>query len=199
VRSGDASPDGRWLAQGMDSGDVIIWGLDPQTGSISQRQTISVNKPTRVPLPDLGLRVAVSEWAGDVLVFDVANGREVTHRKLVRTPTPLALSPDGRFVEAYANEGGLTLFDLQADERRDLWPGAGARVNCLSFSGDGRVLLAGLDDGTARAWLVADGRSLLVLETGHRRVNKVTATADLSLLATVGDGDCVKVWDCRLP
>lgn len=61
------------------------------------------------------------------------------------------------------------------------------------------MLLAGLDDGTVRAWSSADGRALLALDTGNRHVNKVAVSADLSLLATVGDNDCVKVWEVALP
>jgi WD40 repeat protein len=72
-------------------------------------------------------------------------------------------------------------------------------VSHLQFSADGRVLLAALNDGTVRAWASNDGRSLLVLETGHRSVLQVAASADLSVLATLGDHDCVKIWECTSP
>lgn len=90
------------------------------------------------------------------------------------------------------------LFGLTTGERCNPWPGGGARVACLTFSANGRGLLAGLEGGTVRAWSATDGRPRRVFDTGHRHVSKVTLTADLSLPATGGD-DCVKVRECTLP
>jgi ferric-dicitrate binding protein FerR (iron transport regulator) len=198
LRHGAVSDDARWLAQGSGTGEVALWEADPDKGSISLRQSLAL-KPSCVALSRNGSYAAVSRWAGEVHLFEVKEGREIAQYKLKRTPTPLALSADGRLVAAYANGDGLVLFDRENNSRRALWAGEGARVSHLHFAADGRVLLAGLEDGTVRAWSTEDGRLLLVLDTGHRHVNKVTATADLSLLATVGDSDCVKIWECQLP
>lgn len=196
-RSGAVSPDGRWLAQGTAEG-VDLWEVDPEKGSLSLRRSLPV-KPSRVALSGTGALVAVSRWGGEIHVFEVRTEKEVGRHKLSKMPTPLALSADGDLLAAYANTDGLVLFDRKAGRRRDLWAGEGARVWHLAFSRDGGVLLAGLDDGTVRAWSSTDGRPLLVLDTGHRHINKVAVTADLSLLATVGDNDCVKVWEVTLP
>jgi WD40 repeat protein len=140
--------------------------------------------------------VAVSRWGGEIHLVEILTGRELAQFKLARTPTPLAISDDGRHVSAYANTEGLVLFDRESGSRRLLWPGEGTRVESLHFTADGRALLAGLQDGTVRAWSTRDGCSLLVLETGHHNVTKIAMTADKSLLATQGDGDCVKIWEC---
>jgi len=197
LRCGAVSADGRWLAQGTGTGEVALWEADPGHGSISLRQSVPL-KPSRVVLSCVGPHLAVSRWGGDILVFEAKTGREVGRYKLRRTPAPLALSADGRYLAAYASSDGLVLFDRQADARHTLWPGEVTRVEHVEFSADGRTVLAGLDDGTVRAWATADGRPVLVLDTGHRLVNRVTASADQSLLATVGDNDCVKVWECAL-
>ncbi|MFN4260266.1 MAG: FecR domain-containing protein [Gemmataceae bacterium] len=198
LRHGDVSADGRWLAQGSSSGEVAIWEADAEHNRISLRQSLAI-KPIRVALSCLGPHVAVSRWSGEIHVFEVKTGRQVAEYKLRRTPAPLALSTDNRFLAAYTALDGLVLFDQQTGVRQTLWAAQGARVCHLCFSADGQVLLAGLGDGTVRAWSTADGQSLLVLETGHRHINKVAVSADLSLLATVGDGDGVKVWECEIP
>lgn len=198
LRSGAVSADGRWLAQGSGTGEVAVWEADPETGRVSLRRSLPI-KPSRVALSSGDPLVAVSRMSGEIHVVEVKTGREVGQYKLRSMPTPLALAPDGRFLAAYANKDGLVLFDRAKDARRTLWPDHGARVTDLHFSADGRVLFAGLDDGTVRAWSTADGEVLLVLETGHRHVSRVVATADLALLATVGDNDRVKVWECQLP
>jgi hypothetical protein len=197
LRCGAVSPDGRWLAQGM-TGEVSVWSTDADHGRISLAQTIAI-KPSRIALSTTGPQLAVSRWGGAIQVFDVTTGRETSQHRLSRTATPLALSADSRFLAAYASGDGLVLFDRQAGERRTLWPAEVARVECLDFSTDGRVVVAGLADGTVRAWRARDGESLLVLDTGHRHVNRATLSADGSLLAAIGDSDCVKTWECRLP
>lgn len=198
LRCGAVSADGRWLVQGRSASEVAVWEVDAEAGRISLRQSLAL-KPIRVALASVRPQVAVSQWGGEIRVFEVMTGLQVAERKLKRTPTPLALSADGRFLAAHAHTEGLVLFDLGANTRHNLWAGEGTRVSCLFFSNDGCVLLAGLEDGTVRAWSTEDGRSQLVLDTGHRHVCQVTATADLTLLATVGDNDCVKVWEFRLP
>jgi hypothetical protein len=198
LRSNVVSQDGRWLAQGGSKGEVVVWEVNPQSGGISLRRSFAI-KPSRLALSGAGSHLAVSLWGGEIIVFEVKTGREVTRYKLRSTPTPLALSTDARFVAAYANKEGLILFDRQTDSRQTLWAGEGARVSHLLFSADGRILFAGLQDGTVRAWSTATGELLLVLETGHRHVSRIATTADLSLLATLGDNDCVKIWECELP
>lgn len=196
-RCGAVSADGRWLAQSVGE-EVDLWEVEPEKGALSLRRSLAL-KPSRVALSGAGTVVAVSRWGGEIQVFDVTSGKEVSQHKLSKTPTPLALSADGGLLAAYANHDGLVLFDRSGGRRLDLWPGEGARVWHITFSSDGRVLLAGLDDGTVRAWSVADGRPLLVLDTGNRHINQVAVSADLSKLVTVGDNDCVKVWEVTLP
>ena len=118
-----------------------------------------------------------------VIIYDGKAGDLVTERKDFKD----------------TNKEGLLLIDEQGGSRQTLWACEGARASQLYFSADGRVLLAALTDGTVRAWAVATGRSLVVPETGHDTVRRVTASDDLSVLATLGDNDCVKVWECKLP
>ncbi len=199
LRQSTVSGDGRWLAQGSGagSGEVAIWEVDPELGSVSLRRSLPI-KPSRVALSNDGAHVAVNEWAGETSVVEVLTGRKLAQHKLAGTAT-LALSADGQFLAACSNKEGLVLLDQRAGSRQTLWACEGARVSHLQFSADGRVLLAALNDGTVRAWASDTGRSLLVLETGHRAVLRATASTDLSVLATLGDNDCVKVWECKLP
>ena len=100
---------------------------------------------------------------------------------------------------AYTNKEGIVLFDLQTDRRWTLWSGSGVRAAHLRFSSDGRVLLAGLEDGLVRAWSTSNGDSVLVLETGDSHVAWLDVSADGLLLATAGRNDCLKIWECQWP
>ena len=201
VRHGAVSADGRWLAQATRKSEVAIWEADPQQESISFRRSLNI-QPQRMALSTTGPKgpqVAVSQWGGEIRIFDVKTGLESATFRMKHTPTPLAFATDSRFVAAYANEEGLVLFDQDRKTSQNFWPGQWARVASLFFAAEGSVLLAGLEDGTVRAWSTGDGQCLFVLETGHRRVSHVSASADLSLIATCGDGSCVKIWECKLP
>jgi len=198
LRDSTISENGRWLAQAIRTGEVAVWELNPETGDSTLKQSFAI-KPSRVAISATGSHVAVSQWGGEIRVHDVKTGRVTAQHKLKQTPTPLAVFADGRYVAAYANTEGLVLFDGAANTRRTLWAGDSSRVNHLYFTANGDVLLAGFEDGMVRGWSTESGFAKLVLETGHRHVNRVTATADLSLLATVGDGDCIKIWECKLP
>ena len=196
LRSGSVSEDGRWIAQGTSREEVLIWEADADKGRISLRQTLPI-RTWCVALNRDGSRIALSRWSGDIELYDTATGKQLDHYKLSRTPIPLVVSADANFLAAYANKEGLMLIDRHKGQRLNLWDGEGARVMHLEFTPNGRLLLAGLNDGTVRTWSTVDGECLLVLDTGHRVVRRVTVTADLSLLATVGNGDCVKIWQCE--
>lgn len=199
LRQSTVSADGRWLVQGIGArtGEVALWEADPENGRISLRRSLAI-KPTRVALSRDGAYFAVNQWAGETSIWEVSTGRKVAQHVVAGTAA-LALAPDGGTLAAYSVKEGLILFNREKGSRQVLWPNEGARVCHLLFSTDGRVVLAALNDGTVRAWASDDGRSLLVLETGHRTVLKIAASSDLSVLATLGDQDCVKVWECKLP
>ncbi len=199
LRQSTGSADGRWLVQGVGagSGEVAIWEVDAELENFSLRRSFAI-KPSRVAITSDGTCVAINEWAGRTTLHEVLTGKKLAQYELSLTAT-LALSPQARFLAAYTNKEGLLLIDGQGGSRQTLWTCEGTRASQLYFSADGRVLVAALTDGTVRAWSVATGQPLLVLETGHRGVRRVTASDDLSVLATLGDNDCVKVWDCKLP
>jgi len=198
LRCAAVSGDGRWLAQARRSGEIAVWEVDAEAQSLSLRQTLT-GKAVRLALSSGGRQLVVGQWDGEINVLDVKSKEKIARYKVPRTPTALAISPDSRWLAAYANAESLVLFDQSTGTHQTLWSGMGVRVAHLRFAADGRVLLAALEDGTVRAWSTADGTCLLVLETGHRRVSRVAAADDLSLLATVGYGNIVNIWECKLP
>lgn len=199
LRQSAISLDGRWLVQGTGAGtgEVAFWEADTESGRISQRRSLDI-KPSRVALSHDGAYLAVNQWAGETSVWEVATDRKLAQPHLPGTAA-LAISTDGSTLAAFTNQEGLVLLNHEMRSRRTLWPREGARICHLLFSVDGRVILAALNDGTVRAWACDDGQSLLVLETGHRNVLWIAASTDLSLLATRGDQDCVKLWEWKRP
>jgi WD40 repeat protein len=102
--------------------------------------------------------------------------------------------------------GGLYGAAARADpkqERDDLRPrlvvqtGHSEHVTCGQFSPDGRQLLTGSSDGTARLWDTATGRELRVF-AGHKHgVEYVAYTPDARHVITACGDKSVQIWDSR--
>ncbi len=69
------------------------------------------------------------------------------------------------------------------------------RVNSVVFSPDGKYILSGSDDRTAKLWEVAGG-NLIRTFTGHTScINYVAFSPDGKYIATASDDSKVKLWD----
>lgn len=74
--------------------------------------------------------------------------------------------------------------------------GHGRAVNSLSLSADGRLLLSGSDDRTARLWSVEGGRELRRFVGQQSNVTAAALSRDGTLVATGGGEDhVVRIWD----
>jgi DNA-binding beta-propeller fold protein YncE len=116
--------------------------------------------PRRVVWSADGRRLAAT---GDgrpvVLVWEVpAGGRGATARPLRRleggSGLGVALSPDGRLVAASDDEGAL-VWEATTGRLLRHFKAGGSSTRPLAFTPDGRRLLAGCSDGSARLWDVS--------------------------------------------
>ncbi|KAG1740179.1 WD40-repeat-containing domain protein [Suillus paluster] len=73
-----------------------------------------------------------------------------------------------------------------------------AYVSSVRWSRDGRRVLSGSNDGTARQWKVENGETILApIETGHKHVYVATYSPDRALIATAGYDKSIKIWDAK--
>ncbi len=69
------------------------------------------------------------------------------------------------------------------------------RIRCVAFSPDGRQILTGSNDGTARLWESASGRLLLSF-VGHKAsVSCVAFSADGQFVVTGSDDETIRIWE----
>lgn len=113
---------------------------------------------------------AATSYLGDnqLFVWDLAAGKRTTVIRIPIAPgrglpmrTFLALSPDGRrlawaSIPPYDNSVHLCETSTGAETRQFLCRDAATRS--LTFSPDGKTLVSGMDDGTAVAWDLSEGR-----------------------------------------
>lgn len=193
MRSRAVSPDGTVLAFSSDEGTKV---LQLDVGAQKLRELMVVpptGKAWCLAFTNEGHKLAAGFWDGTVNIYAVPGGEVQFTRKLRHTPTHCDLSPDGKHLVVTSQRDGLLLIDVSTGEERLLWPPAANIIRYLRFADNGRRVLAGLNDRTARMWSVADGRQLLVVEAGHSPAG-VAWSEEHQLLATAEGA--VKVWRC---
>lgn len=196
TRSRAGAPDGRAAVVSGTEG-TQVYRVDSESQSIHESLSIPpTGKAWCLALTPRGERLAAGYWDGTVNVYAVPSGEITFTRRLQHTPTHLDIAADGSCLVVATQRDGLIVIDLASGEQRMLWPPGPNLVRCLRFSADGKRVMAGLNDRTARLWNVADGRPLIVIEAGHSPQG-IAWSEEKQLLVTA-DG-AVKFWQCTLP
>lgn len=72
----------------------------------------------------------------------------------------LAISQDDRYLASAGRDGQICIFDMRGGGRLAKFVAHSDGVNSLAFSSDGKLLLSGSDDKTAKLWEVPSGKLL---------------------------------------
>lgn len=155
--------DGQRINTEQPSGAV----LRRATGEVSWKyQSLIRNDFQGLSASPDGRRLAVLEIPGKpraVFVLDGATGEIVStlfHAPLSSGPLSAAVAPDGKTVAAGYAPSGIILWDSAKGELLRLLNGHTNWVVSLGFSRDGRLLISGGGDSTARVWSVATGKEI---------------------------------------
>ncbi|KAJ3250144.1 hypothetical protein HDU77_006938 [Chytriomyces hyalinus] len=112
----------------------------------------------------------------------------------------VAVTVDGNMVASGGiDDCTVRLWDLVSGKGIRTLDGHGiGGVQCVTFSGDGKVLVSGGADETCRVWDVQSGRCLKIF-TGHEGcINSVAITSDGRRLVSGSDDQTVRVWELKL-
>jgi WD40 repeat protein len=142
-------------------------------------------------------------------VWDVKSGKQIGDdwKDGDSAVWSIALSPDGKKV--VSGSDAVRLWDIDTCKVVKKW-GHTEAVTSVCWSRDGRRVLSGFEDGTARQWEVESGETMPEpIETGHDAVYAVVYSPDTTLFATGGrdgtDGPyteqpiepLIKIWDAK--
>ncbi len=192
------SPDGRLLV-------MIPYNDDEQPGACSvwdvaaRKELRRLKSPANLVLvtefsPD-GKYLAMGCQHRELVLWDMASGKEVRRFPTSGFFASLAFSPDGKSLAAASGEGVIRLWDVASGR---VLPGSADPavngVHNLRFSADGRRLL-----GTAKmpiAWGPRTGREVRRFPDVPHNSWFNFASPDESLVAT-GDGGDVRLSDAR--
>ena len=154
------SPDGRTLATGgvesKSNLDLATLGGVPQKGQ--------KKKSSKSPDPEEMMKNIKFEAIGQVVLWDVATGREIGalkgHGKGV---TQVAFSRDGRLLASSSTDNTIRIWDVATQRELRTLTGHTSNIDSLDFSPDWRLLASASDDGGTFLWDANTGEHLLTL------------------------------------
>jgi WD40 repeat protein len=149
--------------------------------------------------PD-GTMLCTIDKIGKGVLWDVAKGKRIRDLESALT------SRDGRIL-GFSRDGGTIValdgdwycrqtvlaWNAQTGKRLSRLPGHDASVNCLAYSPDGKFLVSGSKDCTARLWNPANGEHLRVLTEHETAITAVAISPDGKLLASSCQSGLIRV------
>jgi WD40 repeat protein len=150
--------------------------------------------------PD-GRRMVFAPPGKDLVVWDLVARRELKRLPLNFTPYSLCLDPTGTRVAANATDladstvpGQVEILDLETGQNLVSWKGQLGHIG-MAWSGDGRLIATGHEDGQVFVWDGERGRLASVLQ-GHTARVLGCDFAPASHLLTTSSWDATKrLWD----
>ncbi len=185
------SPDGKTIVTADDDGEARLWAA--VGGRLLFRLTGHKRRIHDAQFSPSGALLATSGEDGTIRVWDVATG---ALRETIGGHSGDVLSV--MFV------GEDRLVSTGKDQSARLWSlkllnivelrGHTDRVYSAEYSRDGKLVLTGSADKTARVWEAETGRHHVTLGPHRNRVKAAVFSADATRAYT-GDANLVRVWD----
>jgi WD40 repeat protein/serine/threonine protein kinase/class 3 adenylate cyclase len=194
VRAIDISPDGRWLAAGIDR--IRLW--DTHTWKEAASWSMEGGVASVAFSPD-GRQLAAVSSAKKVVLWDFA-----THEVIATFPgmgtglgsLELCFSPDGRMLAYQEPEGyRVGLWDVGLRTRMLSLAGHTAAITSLAFSPDARLLATGSWDKTAKVWSIEDAREVVTLTNHTAWISALGFSPKGGQFATASGDQRIRLWN----
>jgi WD40 repeat protein len=188
------SPDGKTILVGADDGSVRLW--DIATGQELRCFAGHTSLVYSVAFSPDGHYVLTSSRDGTARLWDAQTGQqlrliEVHHGSNI---CDARFSPDDRYVLTSDQDNSLLqLWDVQTGEEIRRIPATSPGQT--AFSPDGRYVLAGLGDNTARMWELQTGHEVRRF-VGHKGAVWAAAfSPDGRYVLTGSEDNTAQLWD----
>jgi WD40 repeat protein len=201
------SPDGKTLASGgVCRGNMKLFDVAsgqaraaPKTpGTFGDYNPHGVLAAAFTPDGKTLVSIAVPD---ELRLWDVATGKQsnlhTTEQEIGHwTNAIAAFSLDVKTVATcHYGDTSITLWDVATGKAQSTLKGQKGKVWSLTFSPDGKTLVAGAENGTITLWDVAGGKELASFTAHAGRVLCLAISADGRVLASSGADRKIKLWD----
>jgi RNA polymerase sigma factor (sigma-70 family) len=208
--TGAVSPSGKLLAAPQDDPGTGVEIKDTRTGKAVT--TLSGHGELLPHLmrftPDERRLITTNTKDGELLVWDLADGKVIHRMSLTNRVRSMAVSPDGRWLASCSEnpmdergDEAVRLWDLKTGREVKALPHGLLAIWDLAFSPDGSRLAAGgpeLDrspPGRIRVWEVPSGKEVLTIETHTETVQPVAFSPDGRILASGHMDGTLRLWE----
>ncbi len=187
------SPDGKILASGNDSGQVLLY--DRITGRTTTLNDGSGKVICSVAFSPNGKILASGDGIGKVALYNLANG-QVTFLKVGGLVYSVAFSPDGKTLAIGDILGQIVLYNLGTGHMTTL-PNTDGRllVYSVAFSPNGKTLASGDDVGNVVLYDLASGHATALSDNDKTAVHSVAFSPNGKFLASGDDGGRVALYN----
>jgi WD40 repeat protein/tRNA A-37 threonylcarbamoyl transferase component Bud32 len=193
------TPDGTRIVTGGDRAHKTVKVWDAQTGEL--KRTLMGHTVTRfvgsVAISRDGKRV-VSEAGSHGSYAEIKSWDADTGQPALAVKTPpiwnssVCISPDGK---SFVSGGCGVVFDAEAGKEKFRLRGHKDVVNGAAYSADGKFIVTGSGDGTAKLWNAATGEEMLSFKAGFFSVQTIAVSNDGSRVVLGGTGS--HFWNTR--
>jgi WD40 repeat protein/beta-lactamase regulating signal transducer with metallopeptidase domain len=135
------------------------------------------------------------ERPGDLILWDVATGKELARLEESRPIRQVAFSPDSSLLATAEFDNTVKLRDPATGRVKGRLEGHTSAVNSLCFTPDSKQLLSAGLDKVVRVWDLATGKEVRKLEGHTDWVITVALSADSKTVVTGSKDNTAKVWD----
>jgi eukaryotic-like serine/threonine-protein kinase len=174
VRSVAFSPDGTWVVTASRDKTARVW--EARTGAVVSTLAAHRDEVTGATFSPDGTRIVTTSCDKTALVWDNRSG-----------PPHFAWKKEDDAPPSWRNRSGPPHFAWSHSDQ----------VLCAAFSADGKRIITGSLDKTAKVWDAETGARLLDLAGHTASVTSATFSPEGARIITASEDGTAKVWDAR--
>lgn len=189
------SPDGRFVASASTDGSAKIWDVNNvQQPQLIRAHTKSVSD---FAFSDDGRLLISAGGDGIAKAWDLATNRQIMTYRHGSAINCVALSKNGRMLVTCGRDKQVKLWNTTRGNMIGTLAEFRKLVRSVSFSPDGRYLLAGggMENDELKLWVFEEPRQVAHLSGHSMTITRVAFSPQGDVFATAGGDNIVNIWN----